>query len=174
MKFNSILIKKKLKLIYQFFLTIYIFESYPRFKKINKKSTSLFFIQSLNQVTINKIIKKYFKKNRFKLNRFKKGSKFIGLKLNNEVVCSGWIYFGKKWKIEEINKKIELQGRYLLFDYRTEKKFRGMGYYKLLLRLIQNKFQKKKLIIYALSHNTKSIKAIEKSGFKLISKIKKY
>tara|TARA_B100001971_G_C18156661_1_gene518950 strand:+ start:145 stop:330 length:186 start_codon:yes stop_codon:yes gene_type:complete len=47
-----------------------------------------------------------------------------------------------------------------------------MGYYTLLLRIIQNKFQKKRLIIYALSHNNKSIRAIEKSGFKFIKKLK--
>ena len=60
------------------------------------------------------------------------------------------------------------------YDFLTEKKFRNMGYYKLLLRIIQNKFQKKRLVIYALSHNNKSIKAIEGSGFKLVNKMKKY
>ena len=166
--------KKFLKSIYQFFLTIYIFESFPKFKKVNKKGTSIFFIRSINQVKSNKTIKKYFEKERFKLNRFKNGCKFIGLKYKDQVVCSGWIYFGNKWKIEEINKEIKLKNQYLLFDYRTEKKFRNMGYYKLLLRIIQNKFQKKRLVIYALSHNNKSIKAIEGSGFKLVNKMKKY
>jgi len=166
--------KKFLKLIYKFFLTVYIFESYTKFKKVNKNRMLFFFVKSLNEIKIDKTIQKYFEKNRFKLARFKKKSKFIGLKSKNEIVCSGWIYFGNKWKIEEIDKKIKLNNQYLLYDFITEKKFRNMGYYKLLLKIIQNKFQKRKLIIYSLSHNNKSISAIEKSGFKFIKKLKKY
>ena len=100
--------KKFLKSIYQFFLTIYIFESYTKFSKINKKGTSIFFIKSLNKIKFNKTTKKYFDESKFKLNRFKKKSKFIGLKRRNEIICSGWIYFGNKWKIEEIDKNIAL------------------------------------------------------------------
>jgi len=166
--------KKFLKSIYQFFLTVYIFESFAKFKKVNKKGTSIFFIKSIKQTKPDKAIKKFFEKEKFKLNRFKNNSKFIGLKYKEQIVCSGWIYFGNKWKIEEINKEIKLKKQYLLFDYKTEKKFRNMGYYKLLLRIIQNKFQKKRLVIYSLSHNNKSIKAIERSGFKLVSKMKKF
>ena len=135
--------KKFLKSIYQFFLTIYIFESYTKFSKINKKGTSIFFIKSLNKIKFNKTTKKYFDESKFKLNRFKKKSKFIGLKRKNEIICSGWIYFGNKWIIEEINKKITLNNKYLLYDFITEKKFRNMGYYKLLLKIIQNKFKRK-------------------------------
>ena len=111
---------------------------------------------------------------KFKLDRFKKGSKFIGLKQGKEIICSGWIYFGNEWKIEEVDKNIKLKNQYLLYDFITEKKFRNMGYYKLLLRIIQNKFKKKKLVIYALSYNSKSIRAIKKSGFKFVRELKKY
>ena len=166
--------KKLLKLIYQFFLTVYIFESYSKFNKVNKKGTSIFFVRSANKARISKITKKYFEENKFKLNRFKEKSKFIGLKRRNEIICSGWIYFGNKWIIEEINKKITLNNKYLLYDFITEKKFRNMGYYKLLLKIIQHKFKRKKLMIYSLSHKHKSIRAIEKSGFKLIRKITKF
>ena len=109
--------KKFLKLIYQFFLTIYIFESYPKYKKINKKGMSPFFVKSLKEVKVNKVIKKYFKKNKYKLDRLKNRSKFIGLKNKNEIVCSGWIYFGNKWNIEEINEEISLNRQYLLYDF---------------------------------------------------------
>ena len=34
----------------------------------------------------------------------------------NEIICSGWVYFGNKWKIEEINKNIALNNQYLLYD----------------------------------------------------------
>ena len=166
--------KKLLKFIYQFFLTVYIFESYSKFNKVNKKGTSIFFVRSANKARISKITKKYFGENKFKLNRFKEKSKFIGLKRRNEIICSGWIYFGNKWKIEEINKNIALKNQHLLYDFLTEKKFRNMGYYKLLFRIIQNKFQKKRLIGYALSNNYKSIRGLEKSGFKFIKKLKKY
>ena len=100
--------------------------------------------------------------------------KFIGLKNKNEIVCSGWIYFGNKWNIEEINKEISLNRQYLLYDFITEKKYRNKGNYKLLLRIIQNKFQKRRLVIYSLSNNTKSIRAIKKAGFRLKQKLKKY
>ena len=173
-KLKNSFIYKFLKSIYQFFLTIYIFESYPKFKKVNKRGLLLFFVKSFNENKVNKTIKKYFEKSRFKLNRFNKKSKFIGLMYKNEIICSGWIYSGNEWKIEEINKKIKLNNQYLLYDFMTEKKFRNMGYYKLLLRIIQNKLQKKKLVIYTLSHNNKSIRAIKKSGFKFVKKLKKY
>jgi len=165
--------KKFLKQIYQYFLSIYIYECYPKFKKIKKNKTLTFFIKSLSELKKNKILKKYFKENSFKLIRFKEKSKFIGLKYKNELVCSGWIYFGKEWRIEEINKKIKLNNRYLLYDFITEKKFRNMGYYRLLLKVIKNKFHKKKLVIYSLSHNFKSIRAIESVGFKFTKKLKK-
>lgn len=173
-KFKSNFIYSFLKKIYQFFLTIYIFESYKKFEKVDKKRMSLFIIKSFNKIKLNKTIKKYLENDEFKLDRFKKGSQFIGLRRKNEIICSGWIYFGNEWKIEEINKNIKLKNQYLLYDFITEKKFRNMGYYKLLLRIIQNKFIKKKLVIYALSHNSKSIRAIKKSGFKFMRELKKY
>ena len=165
--------KSFLKSFYQFFLSVHIFESYTKLQKVNNKHL-FFFIKSFNEAKNNKTVKKYFEKNSSKLNRFKKKSKFIGLKHKNKIICSGWINFGNQWNIEEINKKIRLYKQYLLYDFITEKKFRNMGYYQLLLRIIQNKFQKKRLIIYALSHNNKSVRAIEKSGFKLVEKFKKY
>ena len=166
--------KKLLKSIYQFFLTVYIFESYSKFGKINKDGISIFFAKSANKAKKNKIIKKYFERNEFKLERFKKKSQFIGLKRRDEIICSGWIYFGNKWKIEEINKNIVLKNQHLLYDFITEKKFRNLGYYKLLLKIIQNKFKTKRLIIYSLSHNIKSIRAIQKVGFELTEKLKRY
>ena len=166
--------KKFFKSIYKFFLKIYIFESYAKFVRLKKSRTTSFFIKSKKEVNINRPIKKYFEKDKYKLIRFRKNSKFMGLKLKNEIVCSGWVYFGNKWKIDEIDKKISLNKRYLLYDFITEKKFRNKGYYQLLLKKIQNKFQGKKLIIYALSHNNKSIRVIEKSGFNFIKALKKY
>ena len=73
--------KKIFKSIYQFFLTIYIFKSYTKFGKINKKGASIFFIKYLNEVKVNKIMKKYFEKNEYKLDRFgKKSNRSFGFK----------------------------------------------------------------------------------------------
>ena len=165
--------KKFLKSIYSYFLTINIFESSKTFKKIKRNKIGFFFIKSLNETKNKKIIKDYFSKNKLKLSRFKKKSKFIGLHNKNNIVCSGWIYLGKVWNIEEVNKNIKLNSRYLLYDFFTDHKFRNKGYYKFLLQIIKSKFKNKKLLIYSLSHNYRSIKAIEKSGFKFLKKIKK-
>ena len=162
------------KYLYKFFLTAYIFESYNNFQKIKKNKLSFLFFKSFKASKTNKAAKSFFEKNSFKIDRFKKKSKFVCLKLKNEIVCSGWIHQGKNWEIVEINKKIQLKQKYLLYDFETEEKFRNQGYYKLLLQIIQNKFKKKRLMIYALSNNKRSIRAIRGSGFMLIKELKKY
>ena len=102
-KFNIFFIRQFLKSIYQYFLKIYIFESYAKIKKFNSKGTSIFYIKSKNKILNNKPIKNYFEKDLSKLSRFNKNSKFIGIKLKNKIICSGWIFFGKSWYIDEIN-----------------------------------------------------------------------
>ena len=132
---------KFLKYLYQFFLTINIYEYKLSNKKNFKKKTQIFFVKSISQAKINKSTIEYFKKYKLKFKRFKNKSKFIGLKHKNKLICSGWIYFGNncKWNIEEINKKISLNGECVLYDFETEKQFRNRGYYQLLLKIIQNK-----------------------------------
>ena len=165
--------KKLLKFIYSYFLTIYVFESFAFHKKVKKIKLSMFLIKSVNKAKKNKIVKKYFTENKFKLLRFKKKSQFIGFSNKTGIVCSGWINQGSLWRVEEIKKNISLNNKYLLYDFFTEEKFRNKGYYKLLLCTIQKKFKNKKFLIYSLSHNNKSISAIKKSGFKLVKKIRK-
>ena len=173
-KINNNFIKKILKPVYQFFITIHIFESHIKFKKVNIKDLKISFIKNLNQLNANKKIKNYFNNSKFKFKRFKNKSVCLVIKRKMEIVSVGWIHYGNEWIIEEINKKIKLNKRYLIYDYITEKKFRNRGYFKLWLKIAQNKFINKKFIIYSLSHNYKSIKAIKKTGFKLIEKQKKY
>jgi len=167
--------KKIFKYIYQLFITINIYESSRKNKKIKKRGISFFLVKSFVQAKSKKQFKMYFEKNKFKLKRFNKKSNFLGLINKNEIICSGWIYVGRKnkWDVDELNKKIHLNKNYLIYDFFTEKNFRNKGYYQLLLKMIQNKF-KKKLLIYALSHNNKSINAIKNVGFKFIREIKKY
>jgi len=167
--------KKFLKLIYQFFIAVYLFESSSNPRGFRKKNISFVFVKSLKDTKANAALKKYFKKNKFQSKRLKKKSKFVGLISKGEIICSGWIYFGKdEWNITEINKKIKLDNQYLLYDFITGVKFRNMGYYKLLLKITQKKFKKKKLLIYALSNNPRAVNAIKNSGFKFIKKINKY
>ena len=52
-----------------------------------------------------------------------------------------------------------------MFDFYTPVSMRSRGYYTKLLKIILKKFCKKKLLIYSLSSNQASIKAIEKAGF---------
>ena len=167
--------KKFLKSIFQFFITIYLFESRLGLGESRRKGISFVFVKSLKGTKANRALREYFKENKYQLKRFTKKSNFAGLIYENEIVCSGWIYIGKnKWNIKEINKKIKLENKYMLYDFVTQKKFRNMGYYKLLLKIIRKKLKRRKLLIYALSHNASAVNAIKKSGFKFKKKLKKY
>ena len=55
----------------------------------------------------------------------------------------GWMYNGASWKIDEINKRISLNGKILLWDFVTLSKFRNKGFYSKLLLLIKNLNTKK-------------------------------
>ena len=167
--------KKFFKSIFQLFITIHLFESRLSSGETKRKGISFVLVKSLKGTKTNIALRKYFKKNKFQLKRFTKKSNFVGLISENEIICSGWVYVGKnKWNITEINKKIELDNKYMLYDFITQKRFRNMGYYKLILKMIQKKLKNKKLLIYALSHNVGAVNAIKKSGFKLIKNLKKY
>ena len=84
----------------------------------------------------------------------------------NKLVSSGWMYSGKSWLITEIDKKIILLNKIVIFDFITSTGERKKGYYTKLLKIIRNKFGNKNILIYALSSNRFSRKAIIKSGFK--------
>lgn len=156
----------------KFFLSVNWYETTNKKKTIGKTKTNKKLIVLKSRTDVSKLyINEYFKKHKTKLKRFNKKSNFLALVNQKRILCSGWIYFGLKWNITEIDKNVYLNSQFLLFDFETPVHFRNRGYYKLLLRLIRNKFLNKKLAIYSLSHNMKSIKAIERSGFKLIKKI---
>ena len=95
----------------------------------------------------------------------------LALMKNRKMLSSGWIFFGKKWKVTEIDVSVALNKTYLLFDFETPENLRNKGYYTLLLKLIKNKFRKKRLAIYTLSYNFKSRRGIENAGFKFVRKI---
>ncbi len=173
--FQNSKLKKFLKFFYKFIITIYIFESVPKIRKKIKTKLKIFHIFKKNKISKNKILKNYFNTCRNKTNRFKHSS-FIGIISNKSIICSGWIHQSKnsRWNIEEIDKKVFLKNEKVLYDFFTNKKFRNRGYYKLLLKIIQNKYLNRKLIIYTVSSNKLSKKAILNSGFNFKKILRKF
>ena len=142
-------------------------------KKNNYKKSKIKLIIIKSKNDINKFsLNNYFEKYKFKLDRLGNKINFLVLVDNKkELLSSGWIFFGKKWNISKIQKKILLKKQYLLFDFETPLQLRKKGYYTLLLKLIRDKYKKRILAIYSGSNNSSSNKAIKKSGFKFVRKI---
>jgi len=161
-----------LKILKKILFSVYWYEIINDKKVISKlnKNYKLLIFKS-KQKTINFLKKKQFFIDNNKFKRFGKKTNLLMLVKNKDIVCTGWIFFGKKWKITEVNSFVALKNTFLLFDYETPKKHRNKGYYSTLLKLIRKKFNKKKLAIYSLSYNISSKKGIEKAGFKFIKKI---
>ena len=86
---------------------------------------------------------------------------------NNYLISYGWSSTKKKFLISEINKTILNHNSIILYDFHTIEKFRNKGYYKLLIKNIINlhKYNKKKIYIYSLLFNFRSLKSICQSGF---------
>lgn len=169
MKSNlTTILKKKIK---KMFFSVFWYEvDEKKIIPFNKKKFKLVIIKSKRDIS-KKFLKEYFKKNYNKSKRLNSKFYFLTLVKGKTIFSSGWIYFGSKWKISEIDRSVSLNKKFLLFDFETPKKYRNKGYYQLLLKLIRNKFLKKKLAIYSFSTNKKSKRAIYKSGFKFIKKI---
>jgi len=89
---------------------------------------------------------------------------------NNYLISYGWSSTKKNFLISEINKTIANHNSIILYDFHTIKKFRNNGYYKLLIKNITNlpEYNKKKIYIYSLIFNFRSIKSICQSGFMYI------
>ena len=167
------MIKNTLNIVRAFFSSVDWFEIRKKNVKPKKKiSEELIIINSYQDIKKYRF-KSYFTKFPSKINRLKKNFYFLVLtsKDKKKMLCSGWLYRGKSWKITEVNKEVKLDNVLLLFDFLTPKKFRNKGYYKKILELIVYKYIGKKLAIYSLSNNIKSLKAIKKAGFKLKRKI---
>jgi len=171
--FFFIKLKKLIKFFYQFLVQIYIFEL-TTYKKNTLSNKLNFFLIDKNTVKKKLFLRKYFKANKLKIKRFK-NSKFIGIKNKKEIICSGWAAYKqtKNWHVEEINKYINFENHIVLYDFRTLDEYKNQGYYKNLLKYIQNRFIRKKLVIYTLSSNLKSQNAIKKTNFKKTNEIKK-
>ena len=160
-----------LKKIISYFQTVDIYENTGPILKVSNKKYKLYVFNSLNKIKNRKILD-YFVKFKNKKTRFKKNQSFLVLTKNKEFLSSGWIYKGKSWIIEEINKKIFLKNKMVLFDFITLEGQRNKGFYSILLSLINKKFKGKRLIIYTLRNNIFSSKGIKKSGFNFIKTLK--
>ena len=166
------MLKRYLNYFIKFFRSICWYEVNNKRKIVNIKNENykLVVLKSKKNIS-DKKLDEYFKKYKFKLARLNKKNYFMALTNKQKILSSGWIYFGSKWKITEIDKDVYLDSKLLLFDFETPTYLRNRGYYTLLLKMIRNKFLNKKLAIYSLSNNVPSCNAIEKSGFKFIKEI---
>ena len=71
-----------------------------------------------------------------------------------------------KWLVTEVNLEIKTSDNsIILFDFYTPVSLRSRGYYTKLLKMIFKKFKNQKFLIYSLSSNLASIKAIKNAGF---------
>ena len=158
--------KKLIKKILIYFRSVEIFESKIINNSTNYKFYKLHYIKSLNKINrINKDILDYFIENKEKKIRFKKKQYFLALTYKQDVVCSGWIFKGRYWKITEIDLKIKINNALILFDFITPKEHRSKGNYKKILKMIAKRFNNKKLLIYTLSSNKPSLNGIKNAGF---------
>jgi len=126
----------------------YKFKIYKNFSSIKKKEIS-----------------NYFKIYKDKKKRFHNNCIFLTLSFNNNLVSSGWLFRGKKWKITEVNRDLKVLNKIVIFDFITLPEYRNKGYYTKLLKLIIDKFKNKNILIYVLRSNRKSKNAILKAGF---------
>ena len=126
----------------------YKFKIYKNFSSIKKKEIS-----------------NYFKIYKDKKKRFHNNCIFLTLSFNNNLVSSGWLFRGKKWKITEVNRDLKVLNKIVIFDFITLPEYRNKGYYTKLLKLIIDRFKNKNILIYVLRSNKKSKKAILKAGF---------
>ena len=120
----------------------YKFKIYKNFSNIKKKEIS-----------------NYFKIYKDKKKRFYNNCIFLTLSFNNNLVSSGWLFRGKKWKITEVNRDLKVFNKIVIFDFITLPEYRNKGYYTKLLKLIINRFKNKNILIYVLRSNKKSKKS---------------
>lgn len=154
-----------LKKIFFYFRKVEIYEKKKVFSTYYSRSFKFKIYKKLHNIK-NKKILEYFKIYKDKKLRFKNNCLFLTLSFNKNLVSSGWLYLGNRWKVTEIDKYINSKNKLVIFDFITPPRFRNKGNYTKLLKLICSKFKKKEILIYVLSTNKKSKKAIIKAGFK--------
>lgn len=147
------------------FRSVKLYESNKSPKNTNSKNFKLHLVKKYKDIKKNESIKQYFKIFKNKKKRLLKKQSLLILTNKNKFVSSGWMTSSNNWLISEINLNIKTYNSIILFDFYTPAFMRSKGYYTKLLRIILYKLRKKRLLIYSLSSNQASIKAIEKAGF---------
>ena len=107
-------------------------------------------------------MKKSVKRHHYK--RLLSGDVYYCLSSENHMVCSGWSS-SRNLHLSEIEKTLNIEGNYVLYDFFTPLEFRNNGYYKLILQNILFHLQSD-AYIYTLKSNKVSNKAIQNVGFK--------
>tara|TARA_B100000674_G_C37763366_1_gene879017 strand:- start:281 stop:787 length:507 start_codon:yes stop_codon:yes gene_type:complete len=161
-----------LKKLISYFRTIEIYE-----KKTNQitKNFKKFKFKTFNRFSNikSKEILNYFKIHKDKKKRFSQNLMFMTLSFNGKLVSSGWLFRGRNWRITEIDRKLNVKNKFVIFDFITPSNYRNKGYYTKLLKIILSKFKNKDILIYVLSSNIRSKKAILKAGFDYKYQLKK-
>ena len=149
-----------------YFRNIKLYESHKFTQNLNDKKFNLYLVKNLSQIKKNKNIKKYFKIFNNKKKRFSKKQYLFILLHKKNFVSSGWMTKSNKWLVTEVNLEIKSSDNsIILFDFYTPVSLRSRGYYTKLLKMILKKFKNQKFLIYSLSSNLASIKAIKNAGF---------
>ena len=155
---------KYFKKLLSYFRTVEIYEKNSNITFKCPKGYKFEIYRNLSNIK-KKEISNYFKINKNKKKRFHNNCIFLTLSFNNNLVSSGWLFRGKKWRITEVNRDLKVLNKFVIFDFITSPEYRNKGYYTKLLKLIIDKFKNKNILIYVLRSNKKSKKAILKAGF---------
>ena len=104
---------------------------------------------------------------RYQYDRIRQGEIFLCRRLGERVVCYGWMSAinRKNMKVGETGRILNLQSSRVLYDFVTPERYQRQGYYTCLLRDILCVHKDESLLIYSLSTNHPSLKAIRKAGF---------
>ena len=100
------------------------------------------------------------------------GGRLWTAKHRGEIVSCGWELPGPEVDIMEIKARLNFPSSVVcLLAFRTFKKHQRRGYYTSLLRGIKCSGSERHLLIYALSNNVSSVKAIKNAGFAHVGRI---
>ena len=163
---------KLLKKLVRYFRTIEIYEKNNNRHLKNLKKYRFKIFKNLSSIKSKEILN-YFNEYKEKKKRFHQNSIFLTLSFNRKLVSSGWLFRGKSWKITEIDRTINVKNKFVIFDFITPPNYRKKGFYTKLLKSILSKFKNKNVLIYVLSSNIYSKKAILKAGFDYKYQLKK-
>ena len=165
-------IKKFISEIKKYNNIVLIYKHNPELDKKTKYENNQYSFQE---------VKEYSELNQFKnieilinkkdwLYRLKSKDSLFLIKDKNNILAYGWGCKFYPINISEINKKIQSEKSYILYDFHTSKEYRNQGLYQNLLSYIINHFDKT-LIIFSLKKNIRSNHAIKKVGFKKIKEL---